>query len=69
MDESLSLKFNTLEKMKTVGNYEAELKKLSEENFELKHQVAYLKANQNNDNNNPNIQNLLYDSKQSIDIL
>lgn len=69
MDESLSLKFNTLENMKTVGNYEAELKRLTEENFELKHQVAYLKANQNAGQVDENIQKLLYDSKQSIDIL
>lgn len=68
MENSFSLQFNKMTQLKTVQEYEKEIERLSNENWEIKHQLAHLKSN-------PilgvdeDIQKLLYDSKTSIDIL
>ncbi|WUR02926.1 uncharacterized protein VNE69_03145 [Vairimorpha necatrix] len=68
MENSFSLQFNKMTQLKTAQEYEKEIEKLQTENWEIKHQLAYLKSNPVT-NLDDNIQKLLYDSKTSIDIL
>ncbi|EEQ82431.1 hypothetical protein NCER_100844, partial [Vairimorpha ceranae BRL01] len=68
MENSFSLQFNKMTQLKTVQDYEAEITRLQNENWEIKHQLAFLKSNAPL-NVDDDIQKLLYDSKTSIDIL
>lgn len=68
MENSFSLQFNKMTQLKTVQDYESEIARLQNENWEIKHQLAYLKSN-SAASVDEDIQKLLYDSKTSIDIL
>lgn len=68
-DNSFSLQFNPLQRMRTVKDYEKEIEELRNENFELKHQLSHYKVPGGVGNIQEDIQRLLFDSKKSIDIL
>jgi chromosome segregation ATPase len=68
MENSFSLQFNPMTQLKTVQDYENEIARLQNENFEIKHQLSYYKTNPVSSVDD-DIQKLLYDSKTSIDIL
>lgn len=67
-EHSFSLQFNPLQRIKTVKDYEREIEELRNENFEIKHQLAHGRAG-GPEGIQEDIQQLLVDSKRSIDIL
>jgi chromosome segregation ATPase len=68
VDNSFSLQFTPLQRIKTVKDYETEIDHLKNENFELKHQLSHYKTLKSA-GVNEDMQRLLLDSKRSIDIL
>ncbi|EQB62221.1 hypothetical protein NAPIS_ORF00202 [Vairimorpha apis BRL 01] len=69
MENSFSLQFNPLQQLKSVQDYEKEIERLMNENFQIKHELSYYKNNPSYANVNEDIQKLLLDSKLSIDVL
>lgn len=67
-DQSFSLQFNPLQRIKSVKDYEREIEELRNENFGLKHQLSHYRG-ATAGNIQEDIQRLLLDSKKSIDIL